>query len=108
MGASAHEIILGKVWPGMAWLGLAGRGSARLGKARGRMPTDSTPGGDDTMTDLPNKPLLRADEVAPFLRVTRKTIYLWVQEGKLQGYKVNGVVRIPRSGVLKFIIVENT
>ena len=60
------------------------------------------------MTDLPDKPLLRADEAALFFRVTRKTVYLWVQEGKLEGHKIHGVLRIPRAAVLRLIILKNT
>jgi excisionase family DNA binding protein len=53
------------------------------------------------MTDLPDKELLRPDEVAKYLSVTRKTVYFWIDTGKLEAYKIVNVLRIPREAVLK-------
>ena len=53
------------------------------------------------MTDLPNKALLRPDEVAAYLSVTRKTVYHWVQLGKLKAEKYERLIRIPREAVLE-------
>lgn len=35
-----------------------------------------------------NKSLLRVDEAAKYLSVSRWTIYRWVEEGKLRGAKI--------------------
>jgi excisionase family DNA binding protein len=50
---------------------------------------------------LPNKDLLTPREAAEYFRVKPKTIYLWVEMRKLDGKKINGVLRIPRIAVLK-------
>jgi len=44
--------------------------------------------------------LLRVDEVAKLLRVSRWTVYRWIEEGRLEGTKLNrGTLRIFRSSV---------
>jgi excisionase family DNA binding protein len=48
------------------------------------------------MTDLPEKTLLRPDEVAAFWSVSVKTIYRWIDMGILEAVKKGGTVRIPR------------
>ncbi len=54
------------------------------------------------MTDLPNKELLRVEEVADYFSVTKKTIYLWIDHDHLKAEKIAGsVVRITRESVLK-------
>ncbi|MFA5378632.1 MAG: helix-turn-helix domain-containing protein [Dehalococcoidia bacterium] len=53
------------------------------------------------MTTLPDKELLRPDEVAAYLGVDRKTVYLWVQLGKLEAVKYERLIRIPREAVIK-------
>jgi len=51
--------------------------------------------------DLPNKTLLRPDEVARFLRVGRSTVYRWCDEGILMACSpTTGTVRIFRLSVL--------
>lgn len=56
----------------------------------------------DRFKDLPNKSLLRPDEVAEFFSVSRRTVYLWVEMGKLEGVKpVSGILRIFRESVVK-------
>jgi len=57
-------------------------------------------------TGLPAKPYLRVDEVADHLRVSRRTVYLWVQIGKLPGVRVVGTVRIP-SSALQVLIAQD-
>jgi excisionase family DNA binding protein len=52
------------------------------------------------MTQLPEKELLRPDEVAAYLSLSVKTIYGWIAEGKLPAKKVFGTLRIPRESVL--------
>ena len=48
------------------------------------------------MTDLPDKKLLRPDEVAAFWRVSVKTVYRWVEMGVMDGVKKGGTLRIER------------
>jgi excisionase family DNA binding protein len=51
--------------------------------------------------DLPDKTLFRADEVAAFFGVNRKTIYNWVECGKLSACKPNGgALRIFRDSIV--------
>ena len=52
------------------------------------------------MTSLPNKELLRPDEVADYLRVHRKTVYEWLKTGKLKGKKISNRNRIFRQSVI--------
>lgn len=54
---------------------------------------------------IPNKALLRPDEVASILRVSRSTVYRWVEEGRLPALKPGncGVVRICRNDLLRFL-----
>jgi len=56
------------------------------------------------MTGLPKKELLRPDEVADYLRVKRRTIYRWIEAGKIEAVKTNGLLRIPREAVNKVIM----
>jgi excisionase family DNA binding protein len=56
------------------------------------------------MNRLPEKELLRPDEVAVYFSVSRKTIYSWVDTGKIDAIKVNGFIRIPREAIEKIII----
>jgi len=53
------------------------------------------------MNLLPDKELLRVDEAAAYLRVTKKTIYSWIDVGKLEAIKVHTLIRIPRKNILK-------
>jgi len=53
------------------------------------------------MTDLPNRALLRVEEVAEYFRISEKTVYLWCEHGKLDGRKLaRNVLRITRESVL--------
>jgi len=51
------------------------------------------------MTSLPNKELLRVDEVAAYFCVARSTVYLWIEHGILVAEKYRGVIRVPRESV---------
>lgn len=51
--------------------------------------------------DLPEKTLLRPDEVARFFSVSIRTVYGWVDMGRLQGNKYGKVLRIYRESVLR-------
>ena len=55
------------------------------------------------MTDLPDKALLRPDEVADYFRVKIRVIYKWVDEGRIKGaVRVAGrTIRIPRESVVE-------
>lgn len=58
------------------------------------------------LSGLPQKSLLRPDEVAAFLSVSLKTIYRWHEMGVIEGTKLKKVLRIYRESVLK-LITEN-
>ena len=53
------------------------------------------------MTDLPDKTLLRVEDVAAYFDVSRSTIYLWIDHGILLAEKYRGVIRVPRESVEK-------
>jgi excisionase family DNA binding protein len=54
------------------------------------------------MKTLPDKELLRVEEVAEYFSVTNKTIYLWIENGHLIAEKIAGsVVRVTHESVLK-------
>lgn len=57
------------------------------------------------MEKLPKKELLRVDEVASYFDVTTKTIYLWIEHGKLEAEKLGGVWRIPQEAIERFRLV---
>lgn len=52
------------------------------------------------MSELPNKALLRPDEVAVYFSVKIRTIYGWINDGKIEAVKVGGTIRITRQAVL--------
>ena len=52
------------------------------------------------MKNLPNKELLRVNEVAAYFSVTERTVRLWIEHGDLIAEKIIGTVRIPREAVL--------
>ena len=52
------------------------------------------------MNKLPEKELLRPDEVAAYYSVSRSTVYLWIESGKLTAKKIAGkTIRIPREAL---------
>lgn len=51
---------------------------------------------------LPNKELLRPDEVAQHFGVSRSTIYLWIDHGLLVAEKYQRIIRITRESVENF------
>lgn len=57
-------------------------------------------------TSLPNKELLRPDEVAAFWRVNVKTIYRWVEMGVMPGKKKGGTLRITKEDAEKGNVEE--
>jgi len=42
---------------------------------------------DRATNDLPNRPTLRVSEVAWYYGVTERTVYLWIENGKLKTEK---------------------
>jgi len=60
----------------------------------------SEEGEGSPMKDLPDKELLRVDEVAEYFDVSRSTIYLWIDHGILIAEKYRGIIRIPKESVL--------
>lgn len=51
---------------------------------------------------LPNKELLRVEEVADYFSVTCRTIYLWIENGHLEAERTPGKsIRIIRESVQK-------
>jgi excisionase family DNA binding protein len=55
------------------------------------------------------QPLLRVDEVAKLLNVSRWTVYRWIEEGRLQGTKLNrGSLRIFRASVDELVQSRRT
>jgi len=53
------------------------------------------------MTELPNKELLRPDEVAEYFSVTQETIRNWCHKGILEARFPGGRLRITRESVIK-------
>lgn len=51
------------------------------------------------MTTLPPKEYLRPDEVAKYWSVSKRTIYVWIETGKLKAVKIGRLLRIPRQEV---------
>lgn len=53
-------------------------------------------------SSLPDKDLLRPDEVAAYFSVSLSTIYYWIDTGKLEAVKTPGkIIRIPREAVVE-------
>ena len=53
--------------------------------------------------DLPDKTLLRPNDVAFFLSVSLKTVYRWHRMGTIKGIKVKGSLRIYRDSILNLV-----
>ena len=55
------------------------------------------------MNNLPNKALLRPDEVADYFSVDVRTVYLWIEEGVIQNAEkiTKKTIRIPREEVIR-------
>lgn len=54
------------------------------------------------MPELPNKALLRPDEVAVYLSISKSLIYSEISCGNLEAEKYRGAIRIPREAVLAY------
>ena len=55
------------------------------------------------MNNLPNKALLRPDEVAAYYSVDDRTVYLWIEEGIIQNAirVTKKTIRIPREEAIR-------
>jgi|SaaInlV_200m_DNA_2_1039689.scaffolds.fasta_scaffold19603_1 excisionase family DNA binding protein len=61
--------------------------------------------------ELLDMELLTPEEVATFLKVSRRTIYRWIRSGELKGVALGGkkksqrrvTLRIPKSALEKFV-----
>ncbi|HOL51483.1 MAG TPA: helix-turn-helix domain-containing protein [Bacillota bacterium] len=55
------------------------------------------------MNTLPNKALLRPDEVADYFSVNVRTVYLWIEEGIIQNAirVTKKTIRIPREEAIR-------
>ena len=51
---------------------------------------------------LPEKQLLRVDEVSAYFDVSRSTVYLWIDHGLLVAEKYRGTIRVPLESVQNF------
>jgi excisionase family DNA binding protein len=58
--------------------------------------------------DLPDKTLLRPEEVALFLSVSSKTVYRWYRSGVIEGTKVKRSLRIYKDSILRLIVDRRT
>jgi excisionase family DNA binding protein len=65
-------------------------------------------GGKMEFNSLPQKTLLRPDEVALFLSVSLKTIYRWHDIGVIEGTRLRRVLRIYRDSVVKWVEENRT
>ena len=52
--------------------------------------------------------LLTPSQVADLVQVDRRTVYMWVSEGKLKGYKFGSRVRIKESDLAAFMKPRKT
>ena len=52
------------------------------------------------MIALPNKPLLRIDEVAGYVDVSTRTVRNWIKYNKVRWIKVGGTYRVYRESVV--------
>ena len=59
--------------------------------------------GTNAVRDLPDKDLLRPDEVAEYFRISVKTVRRWIKKGTLASIKVNNIVRVPRSAAIALL-----
>jgi len=52
------------------------------------------------LTSLPEKAYYRPDEIAQFYSVSKRTVYLWIEEGRLSAVKIAGTtIRISRESL---------
>mgnify|MGYP001768270311 CR=1 FL=1 len=54
------------------------------------------------MAKLPDKELLRVEEVSEYLNISKSTVYLYIDHGHLEAEKLGGCIRILRESVINF------
>jgi excisionase family DNA binding protein len=59
------------------------------------------------MKKLPQRPLLKASEVADYWGISTASIYRWISEGKMAAIKRVGTVRIPYEAAKKGIRADD-
>lgn len=47
--------------------------------------------------------MLTVEEIAERLKVTTRTVYRWIDDGKLKAVKIQGIVRITEEAYTEFI-----
>jgi len=58
---------------------------------------------DSVNTELPNRKLLRVDEVARFFDVSERTVRLWLDHGLLKSGKMHGSLRVLKSSIEEWL-----
>jgi excisionase family DNA binding protein len=60
-----------------------------------------------TLRALPKKDLLRPDEVAAYFSLSVRTVYAWIDQGKLEAFRVGGSLRIAAEAVEKLLALKS-
>lgn len=56
------------------------------------------------MIELPDKELFRPDELAAIFRVSKQTIYLWIETGELEAVRIGKkTLRVKKRDVMKIV-----
>ena len=50
--------------------------------------------------NLPNKPLLRIDEVAGYFDVSERTVRRWIEKNRVRSIRVGGTIRVYKDSVV--------
>ena len=58
------------------------------------------------MTTWLKKDYYRPDEVAIYFSINRRTVYRWIETGKIEAVKVGKMLRVPREALENIIIKE--
>jgi len=58
------------------------------------------------MTTWAKKDYYRPDEVAIYFSINRRTVYRWIETGKIEAVKVGKMLRVPREALENIIIKE--
>jgi len=58
------------------------------------------------MTTWAKKDYYRPDEVAIYFSINRRTVYRWIETGKIEAVKVGKMLRISREALENIIIKE--
>jgi excisionase family DNA binding protein len=58
------------------------------------------------MTTWAKKDYYRPDEVAIYFSINRRTVYRWIETGKIEAVKVGKMLRVSREALENIIIKE--